>query len=393
MRAYLCIGLLCSVWMISGCWDRTEINDLAFISGTSFDLTDTGECCLLSVQIAIPSSSQGGLGGGGSGQQEKFFVLSAVGKNTSDAFQKIQMKSSRRLFTSHRSVIFIGESFGRHGINEVLDVFTHDPRQRLRTYIMVVKGGEGREILQTKYPFEQLPIEAVKEMEGLGTELAVTLRDFFITAASEGISPVMGVIEAKDYSGGNQEKNKIFKLAGSALFKDFKIIGFLDSKQTNGFAWATNRKKSGEIDASLPNGNGNVGMQLNHAKRTITSRIIGDKIQVKIQLQGEGSLLENNTDLNINRPNNLKLVKQALEKSVETEVREVVADLQKRYKVDAIGFGQEIFRDHPKQWKALKEQWDLKYPQVDLAIGVKLNISGSGMSGTPLQLKEKEIKK
>ncbi|CAM4485501.1 Ger(x)C family spore germination protein [Paenibacillus endophyticus] len=390
MKPFLCIGLLFTVLITSGCWDRTEINDLAFILGAAFDLSDEGEY-LLSLQIAIPSSSQGGTGGGGSGQQDKFFVLSATGKNANEAFHKIQNKSSRRLFTAHRSVIFIGESLGRHGIDDVLDVFSHDPRQRLKTYIMIVKGGRGQDVLLTKYPFEQVPTEAVKEMEISGSGLAVTLRDFFIAASSDGISPVMGVIEpesASEVTKGN--KNKIFNLTGTAVFKDLKLIGFLDDAETSGLMWATNRMRLGRINAALPDRGGTVGIVLSHAERKITSEVSGDKIKVNLQLHGQGSFVENNTRLDISRPQNLLLVQHALEKSLELQIRKALTKIQKRYKVDSTGFGQEIHRNKPKAWKALKDQWDSKYPMVDISIDVRLSINGAGMAGPPLQLKDKE---
>jgi spore germination protein KC len=68
-----------------------------------------------------------------------------------------------------------------------------------------------------------------------------------------------------------------------------------------------------------------------------------------------------------------------------------ITKVQKRYKVDSVGFGQEIYRNKPKQWKALKEQWDHTFPDVDIAVEVKLNVTGTGMSGAPLHLHEEEI--
>ncbi|MDQ0876158.1 spore germination protein KC [Paenibacillus sp. V4I3] len=388
MKPFLYIGLLFTILTTSGCWDRTEINDLAFIAGTAFDITDDGEY-ILSHQIAIPSSAQGGPGSGGS-QKEKFFVISAVGKNINEAFYRLQKKSSRRLFTAHRVVIFIGESLSKHGIQDILDVYTHDSKQRLKTYMMVVKGGEARRLLQVKYPFEQAPSEAIKEMEALGSGLSVTLRDFFLASSSEGISPVLGVIMPEDLSEGMKENN-IFKLAGSAIFKDFKLVCFLNENETNGFLWVTDRMKDGRINAKLPEGDGTVGVILGKTNRKITTEISGDKIKFKIQLQGEGTIWENNTPLDISLPENLRLVQKALEKSVEKQVLDTLSKFQKRYKVDSVGFGQEIYRDKPKQWKALKEQWDHKFPEVDVSVAVKLNIIGSGMAGPPLHLKEKEI--
>ncbi|QGQ97310.1 Ger(x)C family spore germination protein [Paenibacillus psychroresistens] len=390
MKLFLYIGLLFTVLITSGCWDRVEINDLAFVMGTALDLSEDGNV-IVSVQIAIPSSGPGGPGGGG-GRQEKFFVISAVGKNGNEAHQLLQKKSSRTLFTAHRGVVFIGERLAKHGIKDAVDVFTHDPRNRLKTYIMVVKGREGREILQTKYPFEQVPIEAVKEMEGLGTDLAVTLRDFFMAASSEGISPVMGVMDFEDSKEEMKEnKNKIFKLGGSAIFKNFKLVGFLNEKETNGFIWVTDKLKHSRINAYLPEGNGNVGMVLYHVKRKITPEISGDKVKILIQLWGQGSLVENNSQLDISLSKNLDIVQKALEKSVKEQIQTLLAKVQKQYKVDSMGFGQEIYRNMPKKWELLKGEWDNKFPEVDTSIEVKLTISGIGMAGPPLQLKDKEI--
>ena len=391
MKPFMYIGLIIIILITSGCWDRTEINDLAFVMGTSLDLTDNGEI-RGSVQVAVPITGQGAPRGGGT--QGKFFVVSAVGKSSNEVIQGLQRKLSRRLYYAHRSVVFVGEKLAKHGIKDILDFFSRDPHSRLRTFIMVVKGGEGREVLQVRYPYEEVPTEAVKEMEILGSDLGVTLRDLFMAASSDGIHPVMGVIEpAVPSEGLDERKNIVFKLAGSAIFKDFKLAGLLDEKETGGLLWMTNHVKNGRITATLPEGYGNVGMILTNTKRTITPEIHGSKIKFKVELQGEGSLNENNTPLDVGQPKNLELVTKAMEKSVETQVRKFLSKIQKQYKVDIVGFGQEIYRKEPKQWKTLKDQWDKKFPEAEVSIAVKISIRGSGMAGAPLHLKEKEIKK
>ena len=239
MKSFMYIGLIIIILITSGCWDRTEINDLAFVMGTALDLTDDGDI-RGSVQVAVPITGQGTPRG--ESAQGKFFVVSAVGKSSNEVILGLQRKLSRRLYYAHRSVVFIGEKLAKHGIKDILDFFSRDPHSRLRTYIMVVKGGEGREILEVRYPFEVVPTEAVKEMEILGSDLGVTLRDLFMAASSDGIHPVMGVIEpAVPSEGLDERKNIIFKLAGSALFKDFKLVGLLDEKETGGLLWMTNQ--------------------------------------------------------------------------------------------------------------------------------------------------------
>lgn len=259
---------------------------------------------------------------------------------------------------------------------------------------MVAKGAEGREMLQIRYPFEQVPSEAVREMEVSRAGLGVTMRDLFIAAASEGIDPVMGVIEKSIPSEGiDDSEDSLFRLAGAAVFKEFKLAGFLNNKETRGLLWVLGKMEIGRITAVLPGDNGNVGMVLTDSKRRITADVRGGKIKVHILLEGNGNLYENNTKLDIGQTENLEHVQTALEKSVETEVRDLLKKAQKKYKVDAIGIGQTIYRDQPGQWKRLKEKWDKQFPEAEIALTVKLSIKGTGMAGPPLLLEEKEIKK
>ncbi|MBD0382396.1 Ger(x)C family spore germination protein [Paenibacillus sedimenti] len=389
MKPFIHTGLLLMLLITSGCWDRTEINDLAFVMGTALDLSDEGEI-LGSVQVAVPLAGQGTPRGGGT--QEKFFVITAEGKTSNEVLQRLQKKLSRRLYYAHRSVVFVGEKLAKHGIKDLLDFFSRDPHSRLRTYIMVVKGGEGRDILKVRYPFEEVPAEAVKEMEILGSDLGATLRDLFVISSSDGIHPVMGVIESAVPSEGlDERKNKVFQLAGAAIFKDFKLAGLLGEKETGGLLWTTNQMKNGRVIAHLPGGK--VGMVLTKTNRKIIPEINGGKVKFNIQLEGEGSVNDNDSPLDISQPKNLELVQKAMEKSVETQVRDFLSKVQKQYKVDVVGFGQEIYRNEPKQWKVLKEQWDKKFPEAEISIAVKISIRGSGMAGAPLHMKEKEIKK
>ncbi|MDI4645784.1 Ger(x)C family spore germination protein [Cohnella hashimotonis] len=380
--------LLLSAWLLSGCWDRTEINDLAFITGSAFDLTDNGQY-LLSLQIAIPSATSGG--GTGGGPQQKFFVLSATGKNANEAFEKLQKKSSRKLFTAHRSVIFVGESLGRQGMNGVLDVFVHDPRQRLRTYIMVVKGGEAREVLQSKYPFDQVPMEAVKEMEGQQSEISTNLRDFFMSSSSDGIDPVVGAIEVEPERK-DSGRTGLFKLAGSGVFKETKMVGLLDGSETDGLHWAQNHMKNGRINAELPDGLGNVGILVTHAERKITADTKGERIRFELLLEGKAMLFENNSKLDISRPKNIARVERALETKAEKQVLDVLIRLQKQYGADPVGFGLFLHQNKPKQWKAMQNHWEQSFTKANIKVVVKLNVGGAGMAGPPLQWNQKEIR-
>ncbi|MFD2611089.1 Ger(x)C family spore germination protein [Paenibacillus gansuensis] len=384
MRSLKYMFLLLFV-IICGCWDRTEINDLAFVMGTAIDVADNGNL-LCTIQIAVPLSIQGGMNGGGSGN--KFFYITAEGKNGNEVHDNLQKKSSRLLFYSHRSVVFLSERLAKQGIENVLDIFTHDPRNRLKTYLMVVKGGEARNILKLNSPLKQVPIEAVRGIEVSGEDVGVTLRDFFIAYESEGVHPVVGVVEQENRS--NDPHKQVFRVSGTGVFKNLKLSGLLDERDTLVQLWVTGKLKNGPFTAKLPKGKGQVGMIINHFDRKIITQIQRDSVHFKIQLKGQGNLVENNTELDINDPQNLKLIKKALEDAAKKQVQDFIIKIQKEYKADSVGFGREIYKNYPEQWDIWKNKWDKRFPESKISIEVNLSIRGAGMVHSSFEQKETE---
>lgn len=393
MKRWMLLGLLLMLPVNTGCWDRKEINDISLVMGTGMDLADNG-MVKATLQVAVPAPSSQ-TGGGASAKTEKFFIISAVGKNGLDIQQKMQQKMSRTLFFSHRSVILIGEDLARKGLNDILDTFARNPRNRLKAYMLVVKGKKAEELLQVDYPYELAPSEALKEMELLrGEGTIVTLRDFLIASASEGIYPTLGVLEPALYhKSGQKEKDNLFRINGTALFKSGKLVGFLNNDETHQFLWFKNNKISDKIAADLPNGQGNVGYYVTASKYKIKIDTKENPLKFHVDLRAKGNLSESNSSLDVSDANNLKLVKQALENQVKKEMEALLHKIQTQYQTDIVGFGQQLQRDNPKKWRAVEKEWERYFAAAEISVSVNLSINNTGAIGVPLQFKEKEIVK
>ena len=138
-------------------------------------------------------------------------------------------------------------------------MYTHDPRQRLKTYIMVVKGGEGRDVLQTRYPFEQVPTEAVKEMEGLGDEVSVTFGTFLSRLRAKASLRSWALSDPKGIRRKSRTTRTNYRVGRIGAVQGFEIGRFLDDNETNAVLLATDRMKNGRVNAELPNDGGMVG--------------------------------------------------------------------------------------------------------------------------------------
>lgn len=94
------IALLLCTTFISGCWDRKEINDVAFVIGIAVD--KEGDNYRSSLQIALPgqSGSSGSEGGGGGTSGDKsWFMLSNTAKSVHGTSIEGQKELSRTPIT------------------------------------------------------------------------------------------------------------------------------------------------------------------------------------------------------------------------------------------------------------------------------------------------------
>lgn len=55
--------------------------------------------------------------------------------------------------------------------------------------------------------------------------------------------------------------------------------------------------------------------------------------------------------------------------------------MQVQHGQDVFGIGEEIHREHPYQWKELRNKWDQIFPTVEVSVSVKLKIQNTGDIG------------
>ncbi|GMA61378.1 hypothetical protein GCM10025859_18180 [Alicyclobacillus fastidiosus] len=197
MKRQRTLGFILTMSLVfaTGCWDGTELNDLAIVSGFGMDIKDDGTY-LLSAQIVIPGKTQSSQQGGGGGDNNAYFTKTATGKDVLDASQNIQSKLSRKVFPGHREDIFIGEELAKHGVSKVMDEYSRNPDVRLREDVFVVKGGTAEDVLKVPQPLEKVPAMAAlklhQQIAGLGD---VAMAEFLMDASTEGNSPSLPVME------------------------------------------------------------------------------------------------------------------------------------------------------------------------------------------------------
>lgn len=395
------IGLVFTLLFIPGCWDNSEVNDIVMEMAWGIDKAQHKNV-QISAQTIIPTKLSGGQNGGkGGGKEKPFFVVASEGMNTLDAVQRMQTKLSRQIFRGHRRFIVIGESMARQGIKEIFDTYTRDPNLKLRTDIFVVRGGEAEDLLKITYPLESVPgLGVLGEYEQFGTLREMGLLNFIKSATSEATCPAVPAVSIGMESSSREEENKKgqsdgdqegFRIAGMGIFnKDLKLVGFLNEEESRNLRWVTGDLKKLTVSASIPQQEGNVSMDLRKLQSKIQTTADAGKMNILVTLKGQGAIRENNTDLDLTRTENIRILQKTLNEHVEETVLRTITKVQEEYGTDVFEMGDTLRRKNLRLWKSISNNWEEEFRGAKISVNASLTIRRIGVTGPSLHLDGKE---
>lgn len=115
-------------FLLSGCGNSRELNQIAIILAAAIDLTENGEI-ELSAQVLNPHSTSNSGGGGAGGGGGKFTIVrTAKGLTVADAASKLQEKIPRKIFWGHCNVFVFGKKLAKKGIYDAADYIVRAPQ-------------------------------------------------------------------------------------------------------------------------------------------------------------------------------------------------------------------------------------------------------------------------
>lgn len=403
----LLVLILLMMPFLSGCWSRIEVNDLAFVTAAGIDKMEDGKI-RLALQVAIPrmlgAAGQGGFGGEKDIGAKAVWVVSEKGETILDAFRRLQEKLPRRIFFSHSGIIIIGEKMARDGISPILDFFIRQREARMRSYILFTKG-EAVKILKFVPKLEKIPAEIMREEVKQNIGVKINLKDFVHMLVTEGTEPIAAEMElvpsnlmngeaSKELSPSNLETN--LSLKGSAIFNKDKLIGWMNDLETRGVLWLRKELKTGVVTVNIPKekGNGKISVLILKAETQITPILRDGELNMEVKVRAENELYENNSKLDVSDPKVVHFVENLLEEDLKQRIQLVMDMAQNKFKSDIFGFGIEVERRYPKEWKnKYKEHWAEEFPKLKVNIIEDVIVNRIGLTNKPLILKEKESEK
>ncbi|CAH0119489.1 MULTISPECIES: Ger(x)C family spore germination protein [unclassified Paenibacillus] len=394
----LCVMLL-TVPLLSGCWDRLEIEERAVVLGISVDSAEgehekeqeithlrgkfpapKQELIRVAVQIALPGKIPLGPGqaGGEKGGKETVWVLDSVGHTIDDALMNLQQQISSRLFFGHLRVIVVSREAARKGLQTLNDYLRRNSEVR-RTAWMLVSEGDAKELMKAAPKLERVPtmylLATLDEAVRMGKFPTDFLGIFWSNSSKKGKEGFLPYVKVM--------KEQNVEIKGIAFFKNDKLVEVTEPLEIAAYMgikgvtqagyrsfvrvgetptivmlYATSRKSYIKVDI------------VNGRPHFLVTIFLEDNIEEKVN---DSVLLKTDEVLwEIERKNN-----EAATKLYEDFIKKT-----QNQGADILGFGEYVRAKKPQYWNRhirTKERWQEMYPSATFEVKVHTKIRRVGM--------------
>jgi spore germination protein KC len=382
--------------ILTGCWNRRELNELALVVAMSID--KSGNQYSISAQVVDPGEVSVSARGGG---RAPVTTYDEKGKHLFEAVRRMTTVSPRKLYWSHLQMLVISEEVAKDGLNNILDFFTRDNEFRKDFYIVVSKNIQAKEILRNLTSIEKIPAHKMRSSleaseRAWAPTVAIQLDELISALTSDGINPILTGISIhgngpKGESVENVQRIQPFarlKYKNIAVFKKDKLIGWLNENESKGYNYIMDNVRStvGHIPCEKK---GELVVEIIRSKTKIKGKVVNGKPKIDILVSSEANIGEVSCHVDLTKPDAITQLEKNTDKVNVDTVKNAI-NKAKELGVDVFGFGEVIHRADPKAWKSLKNNWDEKFVQVPVTIHSEFKIRRTGAVNQSFLQQEKE---
>ncbi|WP_046178177.1 Ger(x)C family spore germination protein [Domibacillus tundrae] len=360
--------------LLSGCWDQRMLKDLNLIFGVGLDVPKEDHVAL-TLEVPEEGSAGGSSGGSSGGSQQEQVSASQIVTENARTVRESTYQLDRRLGgildISKLRVVLVGRESAEKDIYPLLDPFYREPVSPLNAKIAVVEG-KAETFFQNQFKGHKIYSEYFfKMIETAEQESIAPITDLQLACilllddATDAVLPLMSY----------DKKDQAAKMDGAALFNDRKMAGTLKPLETSAFLLLAGQKGR-ELPFTIQTENGYMMTVLvEDSKRKMKVHVSEQgKASVDISLRLEAGVIEYPPN-DLDDPKKLARLSKNLSHEMNKYLVKTMKKMQKANS-DALGIGRRVLSKNPAQFKQM--DWKKTYPEIEVKIDTKVEITGSG---------------
>lgn len=365
---------------LTGCYNYRELNDLAIVSGVSIaKIDDEYEITVEVVNTKKETDAS-------SANETAFVIYKNTSKSLQEGFRRLINEAPKKMYGAQIELLILDESLARNDLKNIVDFLSRDPEIRSEFYVIV---GKGDNILEITTPLVKISSKNIVQSlqannEYLGSVNMVTFHDLIDNYLNDKIDLALPAIKLVGDTNKGQENsnlensaNEAFSLLDNiAVFKDNKLVGYLDEEESKVFNLVSGNIKTTLVKNEFENDeyiiNEMVGIDCK-------VDVIPKKNKVSITVEGKAAISEANYSGDLKSDKTIKKIQKKLNKYTEDIVEKLIKESIDKYDADIYGFEDMFYKKDAKYYKdKIKDNWKEIFHNLDIEVKSKIEIFEKG---------------
>ena len=411
---------------LTGCYDYREINTLAIVSAT--EINKIGDEYQVSVQAINPQAPDKT-----TNSQAPFIIYTGTGKTIQEAYRSITLSASRFMYSNHLDLLIINEKIAKENISDLIDYYIRNPGIRNEFYVLISKDDN---ILSITTPIDEISSASIKEsIENNYKYYGVSSRTTFSEFVNMNLNPNQEIVlptielikdtptedknineskynnddvnankdkdnndnndknksnnsedknnksnqeenESDGTSNKNTEKTEVkdkYLLGGYAIFKNNKLVGYLNNKESINYNILTNNIKNTIITYECSK-NKYLAVEITDSKSSIKTK--NNKVSININLKG--NINESHCNIDITKNKNIKKISHEIEEKLNKEITNDILNVRDNYHTDIYKFKDIIYKHDYSYYQKIKKNYDEAYQNLDISVKTNIQLVEKG---------------
>ena len=409
-RLILALLALILAMLLTGCFDQREVDELAYPMAMGLDIGEANKLRLtlqLAAPLSISAGGNGGEGNSGGGGGEPSSIITVDTPSIYSGLNLINNIISKEITMSHAQLVVISRRLAEEGVSKYLHAIQRGREFRPDIFIMVSNNPPDEYFKNVKPTLESSPEKYYELMLGKNFTSfypSTRLHEFYYKNDSKTAQPVAiltglskyksidqlkeernigkngEIIVEGDYQAGNipivaDQKNEVM---GAAVFKDGKMVGVLNGKESECQQMITGDYKYSYVTIPDPYDKDLIVVLniLQRKKPVIKADLVNGRAKVYIGIDLEGDFTSIQSDRNYEREP--EIIEQAIEEIQEKEVLALLEKTRDEFDSDICGIGEFLIRKFPT-WESWEQfNWFDQYKNTEFEVDVNMKIRRTG---------------